>query len=138
MEDLVTGAGLAALGFWVFIACIIVAGVWSSNRKRESEHETLRRIIESGEDLDEQMVDRLLHSASNDHETIRDLRVGAVITLFVAPGMIALGWGLSSLTGEIMSVMMGVSGLLVFISAGLYAAAGLVARGADTESTGNH
>ncbi len=138
MEDLGTGAGLAALGFWLFIACIIVAGVWSTNRKRESEHETLRRLIESGQDPDEQLVDKLLHSTANDQETIRDLRVGAVITLFLAPGMIALGWGLSSLTGELMGVMMGVSGLLVFISAGLYAAASLVARRADAESTGNH
>ena len=43
MEGISVSEGLAALGFWTFIAAIIVAGIWDGIRKREAQHETLRR-----------------------------------------------------------------------------------------------
>ena len=49
MEGISVSEGLAALGFWTFIAAIIVAGIWDGIRKREAQHETLRRMIESGQ-----------------------------------------------------------------------------------------
>ena len=42
-------AGLGALGFWLFLAAVVVAGIWFDARKRESDQETLRRIVESGQ-----------------------------------------------------------------------------------------
>ena len=37
------GVGLGALGFWGFIAAVVVASYWDGIRKRESQHETIRR-----------------------------------------------------------------------------------------------
>ena len=52
-EGLGLGAGLGAIGFWLFIAAVVVAGIWFYVRKREAEHETLRRMIdESGRNID--------------------------------------------------------------------------------------
>ena len=34
-------AGLGAFGFWLFIAAVVVAGIWFDARKRESQQETL-------------------------------------------------------------------------------------------------
>jgi hypothetical protein len=42
------GAELGAFGFWLFIAAVIVAGVWYGICEREAQHETLRRLIDSG------------------------------------------------------------------------------------------
>jgi len=64
--------GLAALGFWLFIAAAAVGGIWDGVRKREAEHETLRRIIESGKTPDQRLIDKLL---GTDKAPERDLKV---------------------------------------------------------------
>jgi hypothetical protein len=123
-----TGAGLAALGFWIFVASTIVAGVWANNRKRESEHETLRRVIESGQPLDDKLADKLLNTTSGSKDLDRDLKVSALLTLFLAPGMIVLGWGLSTVTEELFPIMLGVSGILLSLSIGLFTSSLVVRR----------
>ena len=54
------GAGLAAFGFWMFVAAIVVAGIWYDIAKRRAQHETLRRLIESGQTIDPELLDKLL------------------------------------------------------------------------------
>ena len=49
--------GLAAFGFWMFIGAATVAGIWDGVRKLYAEHETLRRLSESGKKTDQAMVD---------------------------------------------------------------------------------
>ena len=46
---------LGALGFWIFIAAVVVAGIWGDTRKREIQQETLRRIVESGKRSEERV-----------------------------------------------------------------------------------
>ncbi len=90
MEDFGTGAGLAALGFWLFVGLAVVAGAWDSVRKREAQHETLRRIVESGQTVDEHLADRLLSNTTESKSLARDLRVGGLILGCIAPGMTAM------------------------------------------------
>ena len=84
MESIGTGAGLAAMGFWLFIAIIIATSVWDSIRKRDAQHETLRRAIESGQPIDDALADRLLAVSSDSRKLARDLKVGGIIVLFLA------------------------------------------------------
>ena len=89
MEELGTGAGLAALGFWLFIATIIAAGIWDSIRKRDAKHETLRRIIESGQNIDLEITDRVLGLTESSKDLDRDLKVSGWIMVFLVPGLAA-------------------------------------------------
>lgn len=124
------GAGLAALGFWVFIGVTVIAGVWDSIRKRDAQHETLRRIVESGQPIDADLTDKLL-SLTGNRNLDRDLQVSGVITLCVAPGMVLLGWFLArSLASELWSIMLGVAALILCVAGGLLLAAYLVRRSA--------
>ena len=43
--------GLAAFGFWMFIAAVSLGGIWDGIRKREAEHETVRRIAQGEADV---------------------------------------------------------------------------------------
>jgi hypothetical protein len=136
MDDLGAGAGFAALGFWLFIAAIIVAGVWDSIRKRESQHETLRRIIESGQTIDDELTDKLLSltGGASNKNLDRDLKVSGLILLAIAPGLAVFGWIMSlTLAPELLPVMLAVMALLVFVSIGLLGAAHYVRR-ADSQS----
>jgi hypothetical protein len=124
--DTVSG-GLGALGFWLFIAAIIVAGTWYDIRRKESQQETLRRLVESGKDLDLELIEKLVNTGGS-KSLERDLKVARLITFSAAPGLLALGYFLSHLSEDILWPLAGVSLLVAFVGAGLYAAAKLVER----------
>jgi ABC-type antimicrobial peptide transport system permease subunit len=135
MEEFGTGAGLAALGFWLFVGLAVVAGAWDSIRRREAQHETLRRIVESGQTVDEHLADRLLSNAAESKNLARDLRVGGIVLGCIAPGMAAMGWLLSiTLEPELFEILLAVSILILFISTGLMLAAYMVSRQAKQSS----
>lgn len=92
MEGSGLGAGLGALGFWGFVAVVVVAGIWGGIRKRDAHHETMRRIIESGQPIDQALLDKLLAMSGGGDHLGRDLKVTGLIVLFTAPGLVLLGW----------------------------------------------
>ncbi len=114
--------GLAAFGFWLFIGAATVAGIWDGIRKREAQHETLRRMIEAGKQPDQQFVDKLL---GTDKDTSRDLTIGGLITLFVAPGLALMGFLIHQ---EAFMPLLGVASLVAFIGLGLLVAAQFTKR----------
>ncbi len=128
MEELGTGAGIAALGFWLFIAVIVAASIWDNIRKRDAKHETLRRIIESGQNINLEITDRVLGLTESGKDLDRDLKVSGWIMVFLTPGLAALGWGLSMLEPKLMPIMLGVSALVGFLSIGFFVAAYVVGR----------
>lgn len=121
MDGMTLGMGLAALGFWLFVAAMVAVGVWDSIRKRETQHETLRRMVESGQPLDEALLDRVLSVHKESKDMGRDLRVGGWITLALGPGLAVFGWILGIALDEVLTyIMLAVAVLMLFISAGLF------------------
>ena len=123
MEGL--GAGLAAFAFWGFIAAVVVGGIWYAVREKEAQHETLRRMIDSGKDLDEEAISRVFKENSRPE---RDLKIGGIITIFAAPGLAVLGWFLADVSSEAFSALLGVAGLVAFVGVGLLIAARVAAK----------
>lgn len=129
--------GLAAFGFWMFVAAAAVAGIWDGVRKREAEHETLRRMIESGKQPSPEMIDKLL---GHKKEPARDLKVAGLITIFVAPGLALMGWLISFSADEAFFPLLGVSLLVACVGIGLLTASKFLERAnrddaADISST---
>ena len=121
-------AGLGALGFWLFIGAIVVAGIWFDVRRRETEQETLRRVVESGQTIDSAVIDKLLKVGGGQSRTDRDLKVSGLIVIFLAPGIAILGWFLAKLQPQVMSVMLGVAILLGLLGIGLLVAGKVAER----------
>lgn len=117
-----TAAGLGALGFWLFLAAVVVAGIWFDARKREEQQETLRRIVESGQHIDAKVVDKLLEAGKGDERSDRDLKVGGIITMAVAPGLLLLGYFMKPIAEEMLQIMMGVASLVGLVGLGLFVA----------------
>ncbi|MDH3338960.1 MAG: DUF6249 domain-containing protein, partial [Gammaproteobacteria bacterium] len=113
------GAGLAALAFWGFLAAVVVGGIWYGLRERQAQFDTVARMIESGQKIDEALVDRVLGS---DKQFDRNLKVGGLIALFAAPGVAILGWFISKIAEEALFPLLGVSALAIFVGAGLLVA----------------
>src|SRR5687768_14338368 len=83
------GAGIAALAFWGFISAMVVGGIWDGAKKREAQHETLRRMIESGKPVDEALMTKLFDGEPKAPH--RGLAISAIIVFSVAVGLVVLG-----------------------------------------------
>ena len=55
-------SGLGALGFWLFLAILVVAIVWAVVRKAQIRQEALIRIVESGQSLDKELIENIFSS----------------------------------------------------------------------------
>lgn len=121
MEGL--GAGLSALAFWGFLAAVVVGGIWYGLRERQAQYATLQRLIESGQPVDDEVVDKVL-GAKGDVE--QGLRVAGLIALAAAPGLALLGWALGRIEEEAFMALLGVAGLVGCVSIGLLVAARMV------------
>lgn len=138
MQEITTGAGLAALGFWSFIAVAVAIGVWDNIRKRDVQHETLRRIIESGQPIDVALTDKLMLMTGGNKDLQRDLKVGGLITLCIAPGLAVLGLVLSlTVDPDLLLIMSGVAVLVGSVAGGLLVASRFVGRWEQMQGMSN-
>ncbi len=127
-----TGAGVAAIGFWLFLAAIVVAGMWYDIRKREAQQRTLRSMLESGQAIDEDLVDKLLSASSGGTARLaRELQVWGVVVLFTAPGLALLAWFIALQYAPALYPILGAAALVGFIGIGLVVAARIAGRGGD-------
>ena len=127
MQSIGVGAGLAALAFWVFVAVVVVATYWDSIRKREAQHETLRRLIESGQPIDRELTEKLFLMGDN-KRLDRDFRITALWILPVAVGLLPLALVLGLAVPQAQLPILGAAALLVIIGVGYWAASALVRR----------
>jgi hypothetical protein len=128
MENAGMGAGFGAIGFWLFLGAIVVAGIWYAVRVREMQQETLRRLIESGEALDPETRQALLRAGAEGDRLDRSLRAAGVIMLFIAPGLAVFGLAMYFLQPLVLWPLLGVAALALFVALGLLVAAKAVAR----------
>jgi len=110
------GAGLAALAFWGFLAAVVVGGIWYGLRERQAQYQTLRSLLESGQKIDDALVDKVL---GNTQRIDRGLKVGGLITIFVAPGLAVLAYFVSRVAEEAFYPILGAAALVAFVGAGL-------------------
>lgn len=128
--------GLAGFAFWGFIAAISVAGVWDKIKKREVQHETLRRMIESGKTVDQAALNKLLDSTEA-RRPDRDLRTASIIVLSLAPGLAILGLFVSQLAPPALMPILGSAALLLCLGIGLLVASSQMRRSLkDDDSQG--
>ena len=122
------GGGIAAAAFWAFVAAIIIAGIWDSVRKREAQHETLRRMLDKSDALDQQLLDKMISQMSGRDRLDRDLALAGILTTLIAPGILGLGWVIAKIAPQAWFPLLGVAGLVFFIGGSLLVASRLVAR----------
>lgn len=113
------GEGLAALAFWGFIAAVVVAGIWYGLRERQAQYETLSRMIESGQTIDEAVVEKILGGGKRMDV---GLRVAGLIVIFLAPGLAVLAWFVGQLSEPWLMPLLGAAALVAFVGMGLLVA----------------
>ncbi len=128
------GGGLAALAFWGFIASVVVAGIWYGLRERQAQYDTLSRMIESGQTIDEDIVEKIL---GGDDRVDVGLKIAGLIVIFIAPGIAVLAWFISQLSEPWLMPLLGAAALVAFIGIGLLVAAKFAERSYREEKQSN-
>ena len=129
MQSFSLGAGLAALAFWGFLAAVVVAGIWYDIRKREAQQETIRRIVESGQPIDENVMNRLLSAGKDGSERLdRAFALTAMILLPAAAGLALLGLILGSAVPDARMPILGAAALAACLGVGFFVAARFARR----------
>ncbi len=128
MENVSIGVGLVVMSFWLFIAAVSVAGIWDGSKKREHEHETLRRILESNRDLDPDTMQKLMSLVGGSGRPDRDFKITAMWILPIAPGVAVLGYFISLIAEQALYPLLGVAGILAIMGIGFWIAGSVVAR----------
>ena len=140
MQSFTLGAGLAALAFWGFIASVVVAGIWFDIRKREAQHETVRRIVESGKPIDEELMDKLLSLGSGKSNRLdRNFKIAGLIMLPTAVGLAIFGLIMGTQFPQTELPLLGAAALVGCIGLGFLLTANIAKRWytADQESSSN-
>jgi hypothetical protein len=128
MQGFSLGAGLAALAFWGFLASIIVAGIWYDIRKRDAQQETVRRLLESGQPVDDALMDKLFSLGTGKRQRLdRDFKLVALIMLPAAVGLAILGLVLGLKNPDATLALLGVSALVACVGLGFLAASRMAA-----------
>jgi hypothetical protein len=113
------GAGIAALGFWLFIAAAVIGGIWEGIRKREESHKTLRQLLESQPHADDKLiavVQKLVEEEQSRPD--RDFLVAAFWLIPVAIGLAGLAYFVSMNEPDARAPMIGVATLVGCIGVG--------------------
>jgi len=101
MESGILGGG--DLGFWIFVAALIVGGIWKETRLKAEKHETLRRIMEKTGTLDEAKLKELFDETAADEKkpgyVYRNLRIWGAVVMFMGAAL-ALFFLLPTLVGH--------------------------------------
>lgn len=128
------GAGLSALAFWGFLAAVVVGGIWYGLRERQAQYDTVRRIIESGQPVDDALIDKII---GGNRPPDRSLKIAGLIVIFVAPGLAVLAWFIGQLSEPWLMPILGAAALVAFVGIGLLVAAKAAERmyGKDDRST---
>lgn len=79
---------LVPLGLWVMIAVIVIAAVWGGVQSKRDVHETIRRAIDNGQNLDPKIITAL---TKPERPASADLRGGVIFTA------LAIGFALCGL-----------------------------------------
>ena len=140
MQSFTLGAGLASLAFWGFIAAVVVAGIWFDIRKREAQHETVRRIVESGKAIDEELMDKLLSLGSGKTERLdRGFKITGLIMLPTAVGLAVFGLIMGTQFPQAQLPLLGAAALVACIGLGFLVTANIARRWyvQDQESSSN-
>ncbi len=111
--------GLMAIAFWGFIGICVIGGIWDAIRKRETKHETLRRLVESGQTLDENLLRHLDILSSDSSERFdRGFIITALWLLPIGLGMAVFASFMGQISAEAEIALYGVAAMLGVMGCG--------------------
>ena len=124
------------IAFWIFLAVAAVAGIVADYKKRRLALEPLRAAIERGQQLDPQVLERLMAPEIRDQRlNPLYLQVGGIITTAAGIGVGILAFFVAQVAPVALYPVLGSGIVALCVGAGLMIAARVVDRHDKREDT---
>ena len=121
--------------FWIFIASVVVAGIWYAYARNRETQKTIRLAIEKGIQLDAALIDKLVIRQSGNPE---DYYIGGFICIACGIGLPILGYFIGRIAPEAFFPIAGAGVLVGLIGISLILCGMLIGRRIKAVKNGNH
>lgn len=126
---------LIGVAFWIFIASVVVAGIWYAHARNRETQKTIRLAIEKGVQLDAALLDKLVIRESGNPE---DYYIGGLICLACGLGLPVLGYFIGRIEPVAFFPIVGAGFLVGLIGISLILCGKLIDRRIKAAKNGNH
>ena len=126
---------LIGVAFWIFVASVVVAGIWYAYARNRETQKTIRLAIEKGVQLDAALVDKLFTRESGNPE---DYYIGGSICLACGIGLPVLGYFIGRIEPAAFFPIAGAGVLVGLIGISLIICGKLIDRRVKAVKNGNH
>jgi hypothetical protein len=127
------------MGFWIFIGLVVLATTYQEVEERKSKAKLLEAALDKGEALDPELLERLFPGESGMSDgkpkDPRSLRISAVIVASIGVGLGILALAVKQIDINGFWFFLGLGGLTLAISAGIYIASRMRAAHLRSDST---
>jgi len=120
--------------FWIFIASVVVAGIWYAYARNRETQKTIRLAIEKGIQLDAALIDKLVIRESGNPE---DYYIGGFICIACGIGLPILGYFIGRIAPEAFFPLAGAGVLVGLIGISLILCGKLIGRRIKAVKNGN-
>lgn len=113
---------LVGVVFWVAIAAIVFINVWGKRSAERERQQTLRLAIERGQQIDPQLIEKIMAGDKKPKDSQFGLLVAGVVVTFAGLGMMLMGLILGRGDIEALRGLIGSGVLVGMVGVGLFVA----------------
>jgi len=129
-----SGYEIVGAAFWIFIASVVVAGIWYAYARNRETQKTIRLAIEKGIPVDDALVKKLFLRESGNP---MDYYTSGIICLAVSIGLPILGYFIGRIAPEAFFPIAGAGILVGIIGIALILCGMLISRRVKAVENGN-
>ena len=121
--------------FWIFIASVVVGGMWYAHARDRETQKTIRLAIEKDIPLDETLIEKLVMRQSGNPD---DYYISGIICLAICIGLPIMGYFIGQIAREAFFPLVGAGVLVGLIGISLIICGKFIGRREKAVKNGNH
>jgi hypothetical protein len=117
------------MGFWIFLGLVVVASTYEDIEEKKSRAKLLLAALEKGQELDPKLLEQLFPGSGGDTKPMnpRNMRIAATVVASIGVGLGLLALALKQIDTDKFWVCLGLGGLALATSVGIYIASRMLA-----------
>lgn len=127
------------MGFWIFIGLVVLATTYEELEQKKLRAKLLQAALDKGQELDPKLLEQLFPGEGSGKDAKpkdpRSIRIAAVVVTSIGLGLGVLALALKQIHINAFWIFLGLGGLTLVVSAGMYIASRMMAARRQADST---